>query len=87
MKEKWFQFIIDNKEYWTNGMTVKRLQKVKSHVFEDEPTMSDLLNRHGAIDKTPEEMKLFDRNLFDHCIGNFVCNIHYIMMDRNIIKG
>jgi hypothetical protein len=86
MKDKWFEYVKMNKVYWTHGMTLKRLDKVKDFVFEDKEIMNDLLVRHGANEKSPEEMKIENRDLFDHCIGNFVCNIHYKMIDKGIVK-
>jgi len=87
MKEIWYDFVKENKEYWTNGMTLIRLEKVKNSVFADSNIMWDLMTRHGAKSMTPNEMKAFNKQLFDHCIGNFVCNIHYKMMDMKLIKG
>ncbi len=86
MKEKWYVFVIANKNYWTHGMTLKRLDKVKAAVFADEDIMWDLLQRHGGKDKTPEEMKANDKECFEHCIGNFVCNIAYKMAESGIVK-
>lgn len=87
MKEKWFDFVMNNAYYWTHGMTFRRLERVKEFVFEDKATMDDLLIRHRGHELTPQQMKEMDLELFRHCIGNFVCNIHYIMMDHKIIKG
>ena len=87
MKEKWFEYVKANKNYWTNGMTAKKLDKVKDVVFANKDIMFDLLNRHGGSYQTPKEMKENNRELYDHCIGNFVCNIHYCLMDEKIIKG
>ena len=87
MREVWYKYVVNHPEYWTNGMTVKRLEKVKNAVFTDTNIMYDLLNRHNARKETPLVMKKFDKEQFDHCIGNFVTNIHYKMMDLGIIKG
>ena len=87
MKDKWFEYVKANKAYWTNGMTAKRLDKVKEAVFSDKNIMWDLLTRHGANEQTPEQMAEENKPMFDHCIGNFVCNIHYKMMDLGIVKG
>ena len=71
-KEIWFQFVCDNKKYWANGFTLKRLEKVKQYVFDDESIMWDLLVRH--VDN------------FNHCIGNFYCNIFNKMIQTGIYK-
>ena len=87
MANKWFQFIIDNKRLWTNGMTKNRLDKVKEFVFADKDIMWDLLTRHGANELEPVQMEKENPHTYEHCLGNFVCNIHYKMMEKNIIKG
>lgn len=86
-QEKWFQYVLENKKYWTNGMTKKRLEKVKDFVFSDKDIMWDLLTRHGADKLEPKQMEKENLQMYEHCIGNFVCNIHYIMMDKKLIKG
>ena len=84
-KEIWFQFVCDNKKYWANGFTLKRLEKVKQYVFDDESIMWDLLVRHGK-DLTPQQMKESDVDNFNHCIGNFYCNIFNKMIQTGIYK-
>ena len=79
MKEEWYQFVIDNKQYWANGFTVKRLEKIKEKVFNHNHTMNDLLNRHGGSYLTPDEMIIKSLDQFNHCVGNFVGNISSIL--------
>lgn len=86
MEEKWYNYLIANKNFWPHGFTLKRLEKVKKSVFANPDIMWDLLHRHGASSSSPEEMKKSDLELFNHCIGNFACNILYQMMDDGIIK-
>jgi hypothetical protein len=86
MKDKWYNYIITNKNLWGNGWTLKRLDKVKNAVLIDEDIMFDLLQRHNGENIEPEQMKETDKSTYDHCIGNFVCNIHYKMMDLKLIK-
>lgn len=87
MKEIWYNHIVNNKQYWCNGFTLKRLEKVKEFVFKDEPTMYDLLIRHNAKEMTPEQMIEFNKDIYWHCIGNLSCNISSIMFDLKMIKG
>ncbi len=86
-EEVWFNYVKENKKLWTNGMTLNRLDKIKDVVFADEDVMFDLLHRHNAKDNTPEQMKADSKEWYDHCIGNFVCSIHYKMMHKGMIKG
>jgi hypothetical protein len=85
MKEQWFQYVIDNKDLWCNGFTLNRLMKVKSAVLTSDSIIADLY-RHGAHQISPAIMKGEKKQTFDHCIGNFTCNILYKMMELKIIK-
>jgi hypothetical protein len=86
MKEIWYQFIVDNKWIWRNGFTLRRLAKVKDAVFADKDIMNDLLLRHGASERTPDQMKKDYPETFNHCWQNLASNIHYKMMDEGILK-
>lgn len=86
MKEIWFQYLLNNKNFWCVGFTKKRLEKVKEHVFSDKFIISDLLERHNGGNLTPNEMKSHDIKLFDHCISNFTCQISAKMRDLKIVK-
>ncbi|MGN6435961.1 MAG: hypothetical protein ACTHMM_05480 [Agriterribacter sp.] len=83
-EELWFDFVIKNKKHWAHGFTVKRLQKVREAVMDDNNIMFDLLQRHGGDKLIPEQMREKDVFTFDHCIGNFTCNILYKMMDTGV---
>jgi len=87
MGEIWFDYVILHKKFWTYGWTVKRLNKVKEFILNDSDIMFDLLERHNCKNIKPELMELNDKQTFLHAIGNFVCNIHYKMMNLKIIKG
>lgn len=86
MKNKWFNYIVENKSLWCNGFTLKRLEKVKNFVLNDVHIIFDLLERHNGNQYSPEEMKEIDIINYNHCIGNFTCNILYKMMEEKIIK-
>lgn len=82
----WFNYIKDNKKYWPNGFTLKRLEKVKTSVISDKHIMFDLMERHSGNEFTPEEMKVANVENYNHCISNFAINILYKMRELNIIK-
>jgi hypothetical protein len=84
MKEKWFQYVVDNKQHWCNGFTLLRLEKAKKFVLLDKDIMWDLLDRHNGSEQTPEQMKASDIRKFNHCIITFPhpyiikwCKWHY----------
>lgn len=76
---KWFDYVVADKNLWVFGWTVNKLEEVKSAVLSDKDILYDLI-RHGNIE--PEQMKETDKVMYEHCIGNFVCNIHYKMMEN-----
>lgn len=86
MKELWFNYLRDNKRYWSHGFTPNRLLKVRPHVLDDADIMWDVLIRHSGKDFSPEEMKAKDIANFQHCIGNFSCSILYKMIELKIYK-
>lgn len=86
MRDKWFDYVIANKKIWANGFTLKRLNNVRDAVLSDTNIMYDLLKRHSAEDMTPEQMQSHDMHLYNHCIGNFTCNILYKMIEQKLIK-
>lgn len=85
-KEIWFNYVIQNKLFWANGFTLKRLEKVKFFVLNDKVIMHDLLIRHNGGTLSPDEMKMNDIDNYNHCIENFICNILYKMIEKKIIK-
>ncbi len=86
MKNIWYNYIIENKELWPPKFTLKRLERIKDKVLSDDYIMSDLLLRHGAETKTPQQMQRDDKSCFDHCIGNLVLNILWKMKEEKLIK-
>lgn len=85
-RELWFDFVIKNKKHWAHGFTVKRLNKVREAVLEDEYIMSDLLDRHGGEKLIPELLREKDLEIFNHAIGNFTSSILSKMIDKGIYK-
>jgi hypothetical protein len=81
MKYKWFDYVVADKNLWADGWTTKKLEKVKSAVLSDKDILYDLLERHDGQTMEPEQMKETDKVMYEHCISNFVCNIHYKMME------
>ncbi len=86
MKEIWFQYIVDNKKYWANGFTLRRLEKVKDAVLSDTNIMWDLLERHNAKVTTPQQMRETFQDMYNHCVDNFSCNVANKMREIGILK-
>lgn len=86
MKEKWFEYVVNNKNHWCYGFTLKRLERIKVDVLNDKNILFDLLERHSAKESSPEDMKTNDAFQYNHCIGNFSCNIFNKMIEKGVIK-
>jgi hypothetical protein len=86
MKEIWYQHVIDNKDLWCHGFTLKRLQKIKDVVLSDEHILFDLLLRHSANVMSPQQMKEKDSYAYKHCVDNFACNIAIKMREQKLIN-
>jgi hypothetical protein len=86
MKEVWFNYVVENKKQWVKGFSKKRLEKIRDIILNDEHIMFDLLSRHGAKNKSPEEMKRSDLYMFTHAIGNLEAAIFDKMVETGIYK-
>lgn len=78
-KEVWWNHLLDNKQFWHFGWTKRRLQKRKEDITNSRHTWSDLMDRHGGNDESPDEMKWRHENRYFHCISNFAANIGLII--------
>ncbi len=81
----WFDYVVSHRKMWCHGFTLKRLERVKAHVFADKDIMWDLMERHRGKDLLPDQLKEEDTMHFNHGIGNFTCAILYKMIDLRII--
>jgi len=85
-KEEYWNHFMANKQFWANGMTQKRLEKVKSAMWNNIFFWSDIIDYHGGDTRTPEELKVEHRSTYDHCFGNMSGMIIHTMLKKNIIK-
>lgn len=84
--EQYYQYVVDNRKLWCHGFTANRLKFIKEAVLLNNDIMWDLLDRHQCMNHSPEEMRQFDKQQFDHAIGNLSTSILYMMMDKGLIK-
>jgi len=72
--EYWNHFIarwVTDHEGGGHGVTGPRLRKIRAEILFDDYIWQDVILRHNGLDIFPEEMELTDRNIYDHCLGNF----------------
>ena len=86
LKNRWWNHYITSKVYWTHGVTLQRLEKIKSIVFKDNFFWSDILLRHGGSNYKPEELKKRDSDIYDHLMGNMSGMIHEILFKKGLVK-
>lgn len=74
------------KSHRPQGCTDQRLIRVCALVMNNEDFWSDIVQRHGLVDLSPEELKQQDEEAYDHCEGNFWGQVMEIMWRNKIIK-
>ncbi len=53
-KVEYWNYFMANKQLWGHGMTQKRLEKVKSVMWDNRFFWSDAIEYHGGGTKTPK---------------------------------
>jgi hypothetical protein len=86
MKNIWYQYLVDHKEWWCSGFTKKRLEKVKDAVLSNEEIMWDLMHRHEGKNMTPEQMEKNNLFMFNHGFGNLASSVFKVMHDKKMVK-
>ena len=82
----YWNYFKENKKYWGNGFTQKRLDKIASQVLCDGDFWDDILIRHGGIDFSPNALRKFNKDTYDHCMGNMTGMIMQRFVEFKIIK-
>jgi hypothetical protein len=83
--EVWKHFVSLPKSYRPNGLTDKRLEKVKYIIWKTEFFWDDVVCRHGLLDVSIVDLKLLDKETYEHCMGNFWGMMMEIMHKSGII--
>ena len=68
-----------------NGVTEKRLERIKPIIFKWGYFWQDIM-AHGLIDKTPEQLKVENKETYNHCVGNFWGMVNEAMYKSGIKK-
>lgn len=68
-----------------SGVTGPRLRKIKKYIIRDDNFWADVVIRHGGLDQTPNEMRLYDRDQYDHCQGNFWGMINQTLVEQGLV--
>lgn len=85
-KQEYWDHFLTLKNYWGYGVTLKRLEKIKSTIWDDKDFWSDILLRHSGQSITPIEMKNNNFANYQHCFGNFAGMIYQTLIRHEVIK-
>ena len=85
-KNEYWNHFLTLKKYWAWGFTIKRLEKIKPDVWEDESFWDDILLRHNGNNISPNEMKNSSLEHYQHCFGNFCGMLNHIFWKKGILK-
>jgi len=90
-KEAYWQFFTNKQFARPNGMTDKRLEKIKPFIMGDAHDAKFFWNdlaRHGCdqYNDPTEYQKNIDKSTFEHCVGNFHGMLIMIMYKNGVVK-
>jgi len=86
-KHSYWNHYLDNKKYWGQNVTIKRLEKVKPFVWEDRELWVDILLRHSGLKYSPEILQQRKPAVYKHMIGNLAGMIYQNLLEQKIIKS
>lgn len=74
-KDEYWNYYMEHKNWWAQGVTLKRLKKIKPALMGAK-LWEDLFSRHSSLlEMTPEEAMEKIPETFDHAFSNFAANI------------
>lgn len=68
------------------GVTGPRLRKIKRAIIGDDALWQDVVIRHDGLSRTPNELCLYDRANYDHCLGNFWGAVNRILVIHGLVR-
>lgn len=83
----YWNYFLENKMYWPNGVTLKKLEKAEQLIMEDGILWDDILRRHKGYAYWPENMRRLKPDMFQHMIGNMGSMIRENLVRNKIIKS
>ena len=84
-KTEYWNYFLKLKSFHANGFTSKRLEKIKPFMWQWSFFWEDIILRHGAIDKSPEQLKVYDKIIYEHCMGNMAGMIYEQMCSHKLL--
>ena len=85
-KNEYWNHFLSQKQFWGFKFTLKKLEKIKSILWDDAYFWEDILFRHNGYTETPEQMKERSKSTYDHCIGNMAGMISEALYKNKLTK-
>lgn len=85
-KRLWWDHFVGSKKYHAHGFTIRRLEKARDFLWNDDDFWWDVLDRHRGREINPEDMEKSDPEMYHHLMGNMMGMIMQTMVEEKIIK-
>lgn len=82
----WQHMLSLPKSYRGNGLTAKRIEKLKSILWNDKDFWFDIISRHGIKEIGITGLMNDDPNMYLHCVGNFWGQLYQTAIEMRIVK-
>ena len=69
-----------------HGVTGPRLRKIKPALWFNEYFWDDIIMRHNAHGNSPEHLRKYQPETYEHCLGNFWGQIMQAMIEQRILR-
>lgn len=69
-----------------SGITGPRLRKIKTAIITDDHFWWDVVNRHGGLEVTPEQMAIQYPAQYEHAMGNFWGMVMQNLVETGILR-
>ena len=84
--EIWTHMLLLPKSFRGHGLTDKRLERLKTAIWNDPDFWTDIIRRHGLDRKSITTLKETDEDTYSHCVGNFWSMLYQDAISTGIIK-
>ena len=85
-QEIWAHMLALPKACRGNGLTDKRIERLKRLVWLDAAFWLDVIRRHNLVQLTIEELKAQDVATYEHCVGNFWGMLYLSAVEKGMIR-
>ena len=66
------------------GITNEKLKSIKKDIWKWNNFWMDIIQAHGLLERTPEQLKLLEKEIYNHCISNFWKKVIEIIENKGV---